>query len=74
MADYRLVFRDSSTANAVRSISFSGENPSDALAIAQRYEGPAELWSNDGFICTLRHSGHESPLWTISGDTIAPRR
>jgi hypothetical protein len=69
--EYRLVFSSSSEESPTRSVAFTGRNPAEALLIAQRYHGPAELWSADQYICTLRRTGDEGQLWVISGDMPA---
>lgn len=66
MPDYRLVFRGSPNEYPIKSVSFRGKDPGEALLIAQRYKCPAELWSEGHHICTLNSAGNEGQVWVIS--------
>lgn len=68
---YRLVFMQSAGQAAIRSVSFSGQDPGEALILAQRHKGPAELWSDDRHICTIRHAGNGGGMWIITGNDRA---
>lgn len=66
MPNYRLVFRGSPTESPIKSVSFRGKDPGEALLIAQRHTCPVELWSEDHHICTLNRAGNEGQVWIIS--------
>ena len=64
--DYRLVFRGSPKDSPIKSVSFHGKDPGEALLIAQQHKCPVELWSEDHHICTLSRAGNEGQVWVIS--------
>lgn len=66
MPNYRLVFRGSPNESPIKSVSFRGKDPGEALLIAQRHACPVELWSEDHHICTLNRAGDEGQVWVIS--------
>lgn len=65
MPHYRLVVsgREGKTA---QSIFFQGQDAAEALLIAQRHAGPAQLWEEDRHVCTLHRSGNDGEVWIIS--------
>jgi hypothetical protein len=48
-------------------VSFVGDDPAEALLLAQRYDSPAELWVEDKFLCRLERTGERGELWVIHG-------
>jgi hypothetical protein len=66
MPNYKLVFSERSNA-PVRSIAFSGTDAAEVFLLAQRYEGPAELWVEEQHVCTLARSGNSGEVWVLSG-------
>jgi hypothetical protein len=69
--NYRLVFRSSPKESPIKSVSFRGKDPGEALLIAQRHKCPVELWSEDEHICTLSRAGSEGLVWIISNREAA---
>lgn len=67
MPMYHLIFKGRPD-RPVRSVTFHGESPADALELAKRQDGPAEFWIDNQFICTLSRSGENGEIWVISGD------
>lgn len=67
MPSYRLVFTDKA-GEPPQSINFVGRDAGEALILAQRHQGPVELWTEGRRLCTLRRSGQEGRFWIISGD------
>lgn len=66
MPNYRLVFKSSPKESPIKSVSFRGKDPGEALLIAQRHKCPVELWSEGEHICTLDRAGNEGQVWIIS--------
>lgn len=66
MPNYRLVFKNTRDESPIKSVSFHGKDPGEALLIAQRHKCPVELWSDKQHICTLSRSGAEGQVWVIS--------
>lgn len=64
MSAYRLVV-DLGAKGPVRSLSVTLKHRSDALLVAQRYNGPAELWDGDEKLCSISRSGNGG-MWIIS--------
>lgn len=64
MSGCRLVV-DLGTSGAARSISINLRDRSEALLVAQRYDGPSELWDGGRRVCTISRS-HPSGMWVIS--------
>lgn len=73
MPDYSLVFTDHEAGEAPPAVHFAGSDAGEALILAQRHHGPAELWADGRHICTLRRSGKEGRFWIIS-NSEPPRR
>lgn len=71
MRTYRLIFRGPRNGRPFSSVTFVGDDPAEALLLAQRYESPAELWVEDQFLCTLQRTGDRGELWVISGRPAA---
>lgn len=67
MPMYHLVFKGLPE-RPVRSVTFYGESPAEALEVARRQDGPAEFWIESQYICTLRRSGENGDIWVISGE------
>lgn len=65
MPNYRLVFAPRGEQEE-RSIFFHGADAAEALLIAQRHDGPAQLWEEDRHVCTLHKSGNNGEVWIIS--------
>lgn len=70
MPSYRLIFAARGDQEA-QTIEFDGEDPAEALLIAQRHERPAQLWQADRHICTLHRSGTDGEVWIISPEKAA---
>lgn len=67
MPNYRLVLPPRGKQEA-QSIRFHGADAAEALLIAQRHEGPAQLWEDGRHVCTLHKSGNNGEVWIISPD------
>ena len=67
MPMYHLVFKGLPE-RPVRSVTFYGESPAEALEVARRQDGPAEFWIETQYICTLRRSGEDGDIWVITGE------
>lgn len=63
MTHYRLLVHMEQS-GPVNAISINLRNRDEAFVVAQRYDGPAELWDEDKLLCTIRHSG--AGVWMIS--------
>jgi hypothetical protein len=64
MPDYRLLVRlhpDS----PMKSVSVSLNDRSEALLVAQRYDGIAELWEGDKSVCTINRAA-DGDFWIIN--------
>lgn len=72
MPHYRLIFA-AGEGQETRSVSFEGQDAAEALLIAQRHKGPAQLWEEDRHICTLHRSGNNGEVWVISQRQTADR-
>ena len=64
MPKYRLVFPHGKSTTAP--VEFVAPDARQALIIAQRHEGPAELWCEDEHICTLDTVSEECAMWFIT--------
>ena len=71
MPMYHLVFKGVPE-RPVRSVTFYGESPAEALEVARRQDGPAEFWIETQYICTLRRSGQDGDIWVITGQDDSP--
>lgn len=74
MPNYRLVFAKPGRAKAAASVDFTARDAGEALILAQRHEGPAELWEGEAHLCTLQRSGKSGQFWIISGNEAPPAR
>lgn len=66
MTTYRLIFTKEPDDGTARSLSFTANDASEALLVAQRHESPAQLWIGDQQLCTLSRSGTSGAFWIIS--------
>jgi len=64
VSDYRLVV-DLGSKGPVRSLSVTLKHRSDALLVAQRYDGPSELWDGEEKLCSISRAC-EGGMWIIS--------
>lgn len=71
MPNYRLVFTNSSEQTPIRSVSFAAKDAGEAFLLAQRHNGPAQLWVDDKHLCTLSRTGAKGEIWVISGSEAA---
>ncbi len=51
----------------MRSITVKLQNRDEAFLVAQRYDGPAELWDGDTHICTIRRTNDDG-IWVLSNE------
>lgn len=65
MPDFCLIFRTPS-ASQPQIASIAAKDAHEAFVLAQRYGGPAELWSDDQHICTLDRAGDAGSMWVIT--------
>lgn len=60
---YRLIIHVAD-GGPVQSVTINIGGPSEALVVAQRYSGTAELWHDNRMLCTLRQT--PKGVWIIS--------
>ena len=70
MPSYRIIFKEQAK-TPVRSITFNGDDPGDALHLAQFHDGPSEVWHDDELLFTLDRTGRDGLIWVISGSQPA---
>lgn len=66
MTTFSLLYSDDGQGLAKR-IDFDANDASSALAIAyqQARDRPAELWSEDRMLCTIKRTGRDGQVWQI---------
>jgi hypothetical protein len=66
MSEYNLLM--AGPAEPPRAISFDAHTPAQAFTLAQRHAGPAHLFEEGSYLCTLEYPGD---FWIIKGDPVA---
>lgn len=67
MPCYHVIFKEP-TSRGPHALSFTAADAGQALAIAQRQSGQAEIWCEEEFLCSIEQSGTEHGFWMISPD------
>ena len=68
MPNFRVVLVRGENETPIRAVNVTARDAADALLIAQRHQGLAELWKDDEYVCTLRRGGANSEVWIISSE------